>query len=296
MRRILGVIICCFVVATAYIAYVIAERQTALQKFSRYNDSWAVGQTVSEYMRLEHVLAGYVLDMNEETRDEVRLRLDIMLGRLELLQQGNLRSFIQNDQRRRDLFLKLSDVLQALDVQLDKLDADEVKTHLQLMSALDGPMTALASSAVEYDVGLIDAAQAEVRQLHLIYTGLAAGLILCGVVLVILLLRHNKLLDRAHGSMQRLTSDLRQATGELQSQNFRLEHDAHHDALTGLPNRVLFRQDLEKRLEAAQTGSQSAIILLLDLDGFKDVNDTLGHDVGDALLQAVARRLTKLGE
>lgn len=192
--------------------------------------------------------------------------------------------------------MKLSDVLQALDVQLDKLDADEVKTHLQLMSALDGPMTALASSAVEYDVGLIDAARAEVRQLHLIYTGLAAGLILCGVVLVILLLRHNKLLDRAHGSMQRLTSDLRQATGELQSQNFRLEHDAHHDALTGLPNRVLFRQDLEKRLEAAQTGSQSAIILLLDLDGFKDVNDTLGHDVGDALLQAVARRLTKLGE
>src|SRR5690606_18033433 len=129
-------------------------------------------------MRLEHVLAGYGLNMNEETRDEVRLRLDIMLGRLELLQQGNLRSFIQNDQRRRDLFLKLSDVLQALDVQLDKLDADEVKTHLQLMSALDGPMTALASSAVEYDVGLIDAAQAEVRQLHLIYTGLAAGLIL----------------------------------------------------------------------------------------------------------------------
>ncbi len=131
---------------------------------------------------------------------------------------------------------------------LDKLDAEGVKTLLQSMSTLDGPMTALASSAVEYDVGLIDAAQAEVRQLHLIYTGLAAGLILCGVVLVILLLRHNKLLDRAHGSMQRLTSDLRQATGELQSQNFRLEHDAHHDALTGLPNRVLFRQDLEKDL------------------------------------------------
>ena len=295
MRRILGVIICCFVVATAYIAYVIAERQTALQKFSRYNDSWAVGQTVSEYMRLEHVLAGYGLNMNEESRDELRLRLDIMLGRLELLQQGNLRSFIQDDPQRRDLFLKLSDVLQTLDSQLDKLDVDRIKTILQAMNMLDGPMTALASTAVEYDVGLIDAAQAEVRQLHLIYTGLAGGLIICGVVLVILLLRHNKLLDRAHGSMQRLTSDLRQATGELQSQNFRLEHDAHHDALTGLPNRVLFRQDLEKRLEAAHAGGQSAVIFLLDLDGFKDVNDTLGHDVGDALLQAVAGRLTKLG-
>lgn len=117
MRRILGVIICCFVVATAYIAYVIAERQTALQKFSRYNDSWAVGQTVSEYMRLEHVLAGYALNLNEDTRDEVRLRLDIMLGRLELLQQGNLRSFIQNVPQRRELFLKLSNVLQTLDAR-----------------------------------------------------------------------------------------------------------------------------------------------------------------------------------
>ena len=295
MRRILGVIICCFVVATAYIAYVIAERQTALQKFSRYNDSWAVGQTVSEYMRLEHVLAGYALNLNEDAADEVRLRLDIMLGRIELLQQGNLRSFIQNDPQRHALFLKLSNILQRLDVELDKLDAESIRPVLRLMSTLNGPMTALASSAVEHDVGLIDAAQAEVRQLHLIYTALAAGLILCGVVLFILLLRHNKLLDRAHGNMQRLTSDLQQATGELQSQNFRLEHDAHHDALTGLPNRVLFRQNLEERLQAAQAGGPSAVILLLDLDGFKDVNDTLGHDVGDALLQAVAQRLTRLG-
>ncbi|MBK0023004.1 EAL domain-containing protein [Brucella pseudogrignonensis] len=295
MRRILGVIIFCFVLATAYIAYVIAERQTALQKFSRYNDSWSIGQTVSEYMRLEHVLSAYALDPSDDRREEARLRLDIMLGRLELLQQGNLRAFIQDDTQRRALFLKLSDILHRLDAGFDQLNDESLRQQLQAMAMLDGPMTALASAAVEYDVGLIDTAQAEVRQLHLIYTGLAAGLILCGVVLVLLLLRHNKLLDRAHGKMQRLTNDLQEATGELQSQNYRLEHDAHHDALTGLPNRVLFRQDLEERLRAAQSGLQSAIILLLDLDGFKDVNDTLGHDVGDALLQAVASRLAKIG-
>ncbi|MBB5703891.1 diguanylate cyclase (GGDEF)-like protein [Ochrobactrum daejeonense] len=294
MRRILGVIICCFVVATAYIAYVITERQTALQKFSRYNDSWSVGQTVSEYMRLEHVVADFALDTTDEMREKVRLRLDIMLGRLELLQQGNLRSFIQGDPDRHELFLKLSDVLNALDAQLDHLDSAGARAILPLMAALDGPMTGLASASVEYDVGVIDVAQAEVKQLHFIYTALAAGLILCGVILVILLLRHNKLLDRAHGNMQRLTADLREATGELQAQNYRLEHDAHHDALTGLPNRVLFRQDLEKRLQVAQAGGASANVFLLDLDGFKDVNDTLGHDVGDALLQAVAERLTNL--
>ncbi len=295
MRRILGVIIFCFVLATAYIAYVIAERQTALQKFARYNDSWSIGQTVSEYLRLEHVLAAYALDPNDERREEARLRLDIMLGRLELLRQGNLRAFIQDDPQRRALFLALNSTLDGLDTGFDQLDGESIRPQLRAMAMLDGPMTALASTAVEYDVGLIDTAQAEVRQLHLIYTGLAAGLILCGIVLVLLLLRHNKLLDRAHGKMQRLTNDLQQATGELQSQNYRLEHDAHHDALTGLPNRVLFRQDLEERLRTAQTSRRSAMILLLDLDGFKDVNDTLGHDVGDALLQAVARRLAKTG-
>jgi len=294
VRRILGVIILCFVLATAYIAYVIAERQTALQKFSRYNDSWSIGQTVSEYMRLEHVLAAYALDMSEEKREEVRLRLDIMLGRLELLQQGNLRSFIQDDPQRRGIFLKLRNALHALDASLSDLNEKTVAQMMTSMAELDGPMTALASSAVEYDVGLIDVAQSEVRKLHFIYTALAAGLIVCGVVLVLLLLRHNKLLDRAHTNMQRLTSELQDATGELQTQNFRLEHDAHHDALTGLPNRVLFRQDLERRLRAAKGGTQSAIILLLDLDGFKDVNDTLGHDIGDVLLQAVASRLMQI--
>ncbi|WP_410010476.1 hypothetical protein [Phyllobacterium sp. A18/5-2] len=105
-------------------------------------------------------------------------------------------------------------------------------------------MTALASTAVEYDVGLIDAAQAELRQLHLIYTGLAGGLILCGEGLVVLLLRHNSLLDGTHRKMKDLTNNLREASGELKLQNYRLKHVAHHDALTGLPNRILFPTDL----------------------------------------------------
>lgn len=241
MKRILGVIICCFVVATGYFAYVIAERQTALQKFSRYNDSWNVGQTVSEYLRLEHRLSALALGMPDVDRDEIRMRIDFMLGRLELLQQGDLRAFIQNDPQRRQLYMKLSDLIQRFDSQFDTMDVEGMKAILRVMSELDAPLTALASIAVEYDVGIIDAAQKEVKRLHFIYTALTASLIVCGVILIVLLIRHNNLLDSAHRRMQRLTADLRDATTELQTQNFRLEHDAHHDALTGLPNRVLFR-------------------------------------------------------
>lgn len=66
---------------------------------------------------------------------------------------------------------------------------------------------------------------------------------------------------------------------------------AHHDSLTGLANRVLFRERLDRALENAQRQKATIAVLCLDLDRFKDVNDSLGHEKGDALLKVVADRL-----
>ena len=70
------------------------------------------------------------------------------------------------------------------------------------------------------------------------------------------------------------------------------EHQAHHDELTGLPNRtLLFAQDRRGAGSGPRRSGSRAGFLLLDLDRFKEVNDTLGHPVGDALLRVVAHRL-----
>ena len=73
----------------------------------------------------------------------------------------------------------------------------------------------------------------------------------------------------------------------------RFEYLAYHDPLTGLPNRVLFNERLSGAIALAQRHNHPLGVLFLDLDGFKQVNDTLGHASGDMLLQQVAQRLTQ---
>ncbi len=79
---------------------------------------------------------------------------------------------------------------------------------------------------------------------------------------------------------------------EQKANEARIEHQAYYDALTDLPNRRLFNEHLATALDMAQRREWTAAVMFLDLDRFKMINDTLGHDIGDRLLSSVAQRLT----
>lgn len=113
---------------------------------------------------------------------------------------------------------------------------------------------------------------------------------------------HQALLE-AHEELEKRvverTWELSEANAALQQQivereeaERRVRWQSQHDALTGLPNRVLFQDRLEEMLEAARTHNRTLAVLFLDIDRFKHINDTLGHTAGDSLLREVAERLT----
>lgn len=101
----------------------------------------------------------------------------------------------------------------------------------------------------------------------------------------------NRKLRALNINLQKYNEELCSEILKRQKAESRIMHLAHHDALTDLPNRILLEDRINQAIAHAQRARQLAAVIFIDLDKFKDINDSLGHASGDQLLQQAAERL-----
>ena len=138
------------------------------------------------------------------------------------------------------------------------------------------------------DLEHINASEIKESKNKIILTLVLGFLIITGFLSYLYLVNYKNFIER---QQKKLEESVHQKTQELRTKSEEMRHLAHHDPLTNLPNRLLFEDKLQESIELAKELGQSVGVLFLDLDKFKEINDTYGHKIGDTLLQAITKRL-----
>ena len=227
IKALLAVVIVLFVTAAIYISALVIERQDALKQVSRYNVAWLVSQATTEYARLEQRISAFAIPGSGVTEDEVQLRLDIVANRIKLLEHGEVEDLISQDDEYRATVEGLRRVVDAAQPLVDRIaEPGSVAALLNLLQPLDSKLARLAAAANRSGGDRVADDQRQLMTLHWLFSALAVGLIICGVALIVLLIWHNRLLQRAHVDLNHAHVDLEaanravnDANAELQQQN-----------------------------------------------------------------------------
>ncbi|MBN0989002.1 putative bifunctional diguanylate cyclase/phosphodiesterase [Amphritea pacifica] len=261
-RALLITIVLIFFISAAMSLFQLRQSISLLDE--NYGTSvFSMFQLKLELRRFNDALALYQVAPDNVHLQQVKTRYDLLWSRFPVLLEGVDGEQITKIDHAKATLSQAFNTVKSLEHDVFKKLATEPEHSLQIQQTLEPQIAEIDALALQnyYQTNtLFNRSESQVIDLQQQLILLMCGLILSGSLLLVMIIRENRL----------------------------NRYQAKHDSLTGIPNRAFLQNEITRYCRKKQPFA----LHLIDLNGFKDVNDTLGHHVGDALLEAVSHRLT----
>ena len=270
------------IVAAALVQIEMKKRE--LSALTYRDVAWSATNGRFEFSEMERNFVLFSLTDDVHYLEQGLLYREILRGRIRIWERGDFAEMLR---RRPDLIpdaLIVRDGFNELDATISRIVPGEPRTayrpivaSLPVLDRMRPSVNALTTQTFTSSIQEVGALRDQIESHEAILRWALIALILVGGTQLLTVYQQNRSLVRAE---QRARANLEQVS-----------HLAHHDPLTGLPNRMYFETLIRDIAGDRHRRREGAAVFVIDLDRFKSVNDTLGHAAGDALLQEVVRRV-----
>jgi signal transduction histidine kinase/CheY-like chemotaxis protein len=204
------------VASALYISVLLVQEQTVLREVAHYNVTWMVSQAAMETARLTAIAGAYTVGDNGVDRDDVQLRLDILVNQVQLLDKGDAGEFVRGNPELAAVVADFLTTIAAAQPLVDRLDRDDAgKKLVALLLPLNAKIPKIAAAAYVMAGNQVEQDLNKLNRLHWTFSAILMGLIVCSLSLIATLIWNNRLLQHAHREVQDLVADLRRTGEEL---------------------------------------------------------------------------------